>query len=102
MDWKKYNNHNRIFNNTKGSFLTPSKPRRWFRSIIKNTELEPIPIHGFRHTHASLLFEAGASIKEVQKRLGHSKASVTMEVYTHVTKEARDTFAEKFANYIDF
>ncbi|WP_328018366.1 tyrosine-type recombinase/integrase [Halalkalibacterium halodurans] len=27
--------------------------------------------HGFRHTHAVLLLESGASIKFVSKRLGH-------------------------------
>ena len=35
-------------------------------------DFKQISIHGFRHTHASLLFEAGASIKDVQSRLGHS------------------------------
>ncbi|WP_367303128.1 tyrosine-type recombinase/integrase [Bacillus haynesii] len=35
-------------------------------------KLHRITIHGLRHTHASLLFEAGASIKEVQERLRHS------------------------------
>ncbi|PLT35368.1 hypothetical protein CUU64_03575 [Bacillus sp. V5-8f] len=29
-------------------------------------------MHGIRHIHASLLFEAGACIKEVQEHLGHS------------------------------
>lgn len=36
-----------------------------------NIEIEKITLHGFRHTACSLMFESGASINEVQKRLGH-------------------------------
>lgn len=57
--------------------------------------------HGFRHTHASLLFEAGASIKQVQERLGHTNINTTLEIYTHVTKEAEKESAEKFLKYMD-
>jgi integrase len=39
----------------------------------RHKEFEPITIHGLRHTHASLLFEAGATIKDVQVRLGHNE-----------------------------
>lgn len=71
-------------------------------TIIKKYDLPPIKPHGFRHTHASLLFESGASIKEVQDRLGHENIKTTMDIYTHVTKSAREKTAEKFANYIGF
>lgn len=57
--------------------------------------------HGFRHTHASLLFEAGASIKQVQERLGHTNINTTLEIYTHVTKEAEKESAEKFLKYMN-
>lgn len=70
--------------------------------ICDTLDIERISVHGLRHTHASLLFEAGASIKEVQHRLGHANIKMTMDVYTHVTRQSRDDFAEKFANFIDF
>ncbi|OEG15772.1 hypothetical protein BCR25_18670 [Enterococcus termitis] len=56
--------------------------------------------HGFRYTHCSLLFEAGATIKEVQDRLGHSDVQTTMNIYTHVSKEKKDYTARLFANYV--
>lgn len=34
-------------------------------------------------THCSLLFEAGATIKEVQERLGHGNVQTTMDTYAH-------------------
>lgn len=67
----------------------------------KKHELHRITIHGLRHTHASLLFEAGASIKEVQERLGHSDIQMTMNIYTHVTDTLKEKTAQKFQKYIE-
>lgn len=47
------------------------------RCILKKYDLPYITPNGFRHTHCSLLFEAGASIKEVQERLGHEDIKTT-------------------------
>ena len=56
--------------------------------------------HSFRHTHCSQLFEAGATIKEVQERLGHENTQTTMDIYAHVTQKAKNEVADKFASYI--
>ncbi|RNM43559.1 site-specific integrase, partial [Staphylococcus aureus] len=61
-----------------------------------------ITVHGFRHTHCSLLFEAGLSVQEVQDRLGHGDIQTTMGIYAHVTEKQREKVAEKFANYVSF
>ena len=65
-----------IFPNTKNELMVPTKPDKVLDKIIKRNDLKRITVHGFRHTHCSLLFEAGASIKEVQDRLGHSDIKV--------------------------
>ena len=70
-------------------------------AVIKKHKLHQVTIHGLRHTHASLLFEAGASIKEVQERLGHSDIQMTMNIYTHVTDDLKEQTAEKFQRYIE-
>ena len=38
--------------------------------------------HAFRHTHASLLLNAGISYKELQYRLGHATLAMTMDIYS--------------------
>lgn len=68
----------------------------------KYPEFKRITPHGFRHTHCSLLFEAGATIKEVQERLGHENIQTTMDIYAHVTQKAKNEVANKFATYIGF
>ena len=92
----------KIFESENGGILSPSKPRKWLHEIIKNSDLEPIRIHGFRHTHASLLFDSGMTLKQVQYRLGHSDLKTTMNVYTHITEFAKDNIGDKFSAYIDF
>lgn len=46
----------------------------------------PFNFHSLRHSHATLLIQAGASILAIQKRLGHSKASITLNTYSHLTQ----------------
>lgn len=75
--------------------------RKWIRQVQLKYDLKQIPTHGLRHTHCSLLFEAGASLKEVQDRLGHSDIQTTMNIYTHVTEKAQEEAINKFSNYLN-
>ncbi|HEL2195196.1 site-specific integrase [Streptococcus suis] len=43
--------------------------------------------HAFRHTHASLLLNAGITYKELQYRLGHATLAMTMDIYSHLSKD---------------
>ena len=94
-------NDNLVFANTKGTYTVLSKPQRWDNAICKKYELRHIKVHGFRHTHASLLFDAGVSMKDVKERLGHSDITTTMNIYTHVTKKEAKKTAVSFANYME-
>lgn len=82
--------------------LIPARANDLLKWIYKKYPQKKITLHGFRHTHASLLFEAGATIKEVQTRLGHSSSKTTLNIYTHVTQSKKQEVAQKFSNYIDF
>ena len=46
--------------------------------------------HLLRHTYITQLFESGLDIKQVQYLAGHSKPEVTMEIYTHYRRKARE------------
>ncbi|WP_342598126.1 tyrosine-type recombinase/integrase [Psychrobacillus sp. FSL H8-0483] len=90
-----------VFSNEKNEFLKPQKTIKWINQIQNKYKLGKITTHGLRHTHCSLLFEAGASLKEVQDRLGHSDVKTTMNIYAHVSKEAKEGAISKFASYIE-
>lgn len=101
--WRKQNPDTRyIFENEFKKPIPSTLPRKWLIKIVEGSDLRPIKIHGFRHTHASLCFEAGMTLKQVQYRLGHSDLKTTMNVYTHITTQAKDDIGERFAKYIDF
>ncbi|MBE0335079.1 tyrosine-type recombinase/integrase [Paenibacillus sp. 23TSA30-6] len=59
-----------------------------------NTDLTP---HSFRHTHVSLLAEAGVELHEIMDRLGHKDDDTTEQIYLHVTKEKKKEASHKFA-----
>jgi integrase len=80
--------------------LRHAYPNETLESFIQRHNLYPITVHGLRHTHASLLFEAGASIKEVQDRLGHRDIQTTMDIYTHVTENVKERTAELFTKFM--
>ena len=52
--------------------------------------------HDFRDTHATRLIEAGADVKAVSKRLGHSTIRTTYEIYVRVTEKMKDDAVDKF------
>jgi len=54
----------------------------------KATEPESwVGFHSFRHTCASLLFEAGKNVKQVQEWLGHADPDFTLRTYVHLMDE---------------
>lgn len=90
-----------VFSNEKNEFLQPTKLRKWIIQVQTKYKLATITTHGLRHTHCSLLFEAGVGLKEVQVRLGHSDVKTTMDIYTHVTQKAKDEAILKFSSYLN-
>ncbi|QNK88689.1 tyrosine-type recombinase/integrase [Sporosarcina sp. resist] len=59
-----------------------------------NKDLTP---HSLRHTHTSLLAEAGVALEQIMDRLGHSDDQITKNVYLHVTKEMKKEASQKFS-----
>jgi integrase len=54
----------------------------------KAAGVEGTTIHDLRYTAVSLLIAAGADVKAVQVILGHSTATMTMDLYGHLFSEA--------------
>lgn len=89
-----------VFSNEMNEFLQPTKTRKWLEYILNKYQLPKITTHGFRHTHCSLLFEAGVKIKEVQDRLGHNDVQTTLNIYAHVSEKAKGEAISKLENFM--
>lgn len=72
-----------VFTQWNGARMHIETPTGWFSTFLKRHDLPHIRFHDLRHTGASLLISAGMDIETVKKRLGHSKASTTMDIYGH-------------------
>ena len=58
-----------------------------FRRAVKASGLPPIPLHGLRHTFATIGLDAGVDVLFVAEMLGHSSPAITMSVYQHVRRD---------------
>ena len=52
--------------------------------------------HRLRHTHATLLIESGADVKNVQTRLGHTNIETTLQTYVHDTEKIAERSVDLF------
>ncbi|WP_079525681.1 site-specific integrase [Halobacillus hunanensis] len=68
--------------------------RRLLKISGIHKELTP---HSLRHTHTSLLIEAGVGVKEIQQRLGHGDINTTMNIYAHITENMEEKASQKFS-----
>jgi len=59
------------------------------------------PHNSLRHTHTSLLAEAGVDLEEIMQRLGHISDDTTKRVYLHITKDMKKEAANKFNKLMD-
>lgn len=80
----RWQNHDLVFTSEVGGPADPSKIRKELKKIIERTGLPPIKLYGLRHSHGSMLLEAGTHIKTIADRLGHANPAVTLKTYLHV------------------
>lgn len=73
-----------VFRTATGGPLDPGSLRDHLGDLCGLVGVEGVRIHDLRHTHATHLLLAGVPLAVVSKRLGHSKTSVTLDVYSHV------------------
>lgn len=55
-------------------------------------------LYSLRYTHATLLLKNGSNMKDIQKRIGHSKLSTTIDTYSHVIYKMKTDTVNIFEN----
>jgi integrase len=71
--------------------------RRLLNLAGLNPKLTP---HSLRHTHTSLLAEAGVGLQEIMERLGHADDVITRRIYLHVTRSMKKEASRKFGEFM--
>jgi integrase len=81
---EQWNDRGIVFANNSGGFLRGDTVLDLFYQLLKDAGLPPMRFHDLRHSAATILFVSGVNPKVIQELLGHSKISITLEVYSHV------------------
>lgn len=70
--------------------LDPANVRKRFLKALDAAGLKHVTMHSLRHSYASIMLSNGASVKALQRALGHANASMTLNTYTHLIQEDMD------------
>ena len=89
--WKEYG---LIFTTQHGTPINPRNLLRDYKKLLHTAGLPPIRFHDLRHTAASILLNQGVPVITVSRRLGHAKASITLDIYGHLIPSMQTEVAE--------
>lgn len=89
-----------VFTTGNGKPMGTSTPLKWLDNFFERTGTRKVTMHSLRHLNASLLINAGADVKTVSAALGHSKASTTLNIYTHEFQEAQAKASQAVADVL--
>lgn len=78
-----------IFATPAGSPLPNDRVSRRFSVLVAEAGCAPLTFHAMRHTFATRLLERGVRIDVVMRLLGHSTITTTVNIYGHVTEDAK-------------
>ena len=78
-----------VFSSTDGRPVSHAWARKELARIAAAAGVRRIRLHDLRHTYATLALLAGVQVHVVSERLGHSRVSITMDIYAVVLQEQR-------------
>lgn len=78
-----------IFPTIYGNYMCDRNERATLKKRLESINLPNYGFHLFRHTHASILLNAGANWKELQVRMGHKSISTTMDIYAELAPKKK-------------
>ena len=84
-----------VFTDTSGNPLRRSNfTRRVWHKLLEKAKLPRVKFHSLRHSHITTLLAEGANLKAVSDRVGHSRTSMTADVYAHAVQGMQRELAD--------
>lgn len=80
----------------------PTEISRMYRKHAQAKKLRYVPLRDLRHTHATLMLEAGVDVVVVSRRLGHSNVTITDKHYLRPKRSSDQAAADKFGQLLAF
>jgi integrase len=91
----KYDRQDWIFANRYGHHEIQTNIRVRFATAVRKADLPSIRLYDCRHTHATLLLQAGVNPKVVSERLGHASIVMTLDTYSHVLPTMQESAVKR-------
>jgi integrase len=89
-----------VFSTIEGGLVRPRNLTKAWSRVQADKKLPRVSFHALRHTHVSLLIAAGVDILTISRRLGHSKAAITLDVYGHLIGGTDEAAADAIAGVL--
>ena len=80
--------------------LNPGTAYRHLKKILREAGLPELRFHDLRHTFATHALASGVDAKTLSGILGHTKASFTLDTYTHTTGDMQKRAAEIVGGFL--
>lgn len=94
---KAYQKNDYVFKWDDGHPYSPDYISERFSNLLKNYGLPHIRFHELRHSCASLLLNAGFTLKDVQEWMGHADIKMTADIYGHIDITRKQGMADKLS-----
>ncbi|WP_026257606.1 tyrosine-type recombinase/integrase [Actinopolymorpha alba] len=84
-----WRDHDLVFATKIGTPIDPRNINRHFEELCTAAGVRRIRFHDLRHSCATLLYEQGVPIDDIQDALGHSSPTITKLIYIEVTERVQ-------------
>ena len=93
------NKDKQLFLTPKGDYVRPNNANRKLKGLLEKMGITGITSHSLRHTYGTRCVEAGMRAVALQRLMGHTDVSITLNTYTSVFNKYKEAELEKVNNY---
>jgi integrase len=90
-----------VFTTGLGTLIEPRNLNRHFDRLCRRAAVRRIRFHDLRHSCATLLYDQGVSIENIQDVLGHSSPTITKMIYVDATRKVQRDAVDKLGFLFD-
>lgn len=95
---KAYFDSDYVFKHEDGTLFRPDYVLKRFKKTLKQNNFPEMRFHDLRHSTASILYDKGWNIKDIQEWLRHADIETTGNIYTHISRSRKQALASDLSN----